>query len=237
MSGCRRAWLQTREHDGGGHREQGGQEGQPGQQHDGDAQGQRNPEVVVDPEAGEQQRDQGQDDGTGRGRDRHGDPGEGADDGGVGLRPGPEFLAEPVDEEEPVIGTRAEQQDDKQRLGDRRDLQAVGTQPGYEPLRDKQRHNARHERHQQRDRGSQHDQQQHQDEHDGVQRDPAHRLVRALIARGVRGHLASQVKLQARRWPGGGEGRRQVRHDRTQARSVGLLLAHGDRELCRPAVR
>jgi hypothetical protein len=117
----------------------------PGKQHDRDAQRQRDAEVVVEPEAAQQEGQQRQDHRAGRPGDRLADPGEGADDRLVLACTCAQFLAEPVDEEQAVVGADTEHQHGQQRLRHRGDLQAVRAEPGDELLRYQQCHHGGHE--------------------------------------------------------------------------------------------
>jgi hypothetical protein len=101
---------------------------------------------VVEPEAGQQQAQQRQDHRPRRPGDRLADPGEGADDRLLLPRASAQFLAEPVDEEQAIVGARPEHQYDQQSLRHRGDLQAVRPESRDELLRHQQRHHGGRER-------------------------------------------------------------------------------------------
>ena len=116
-----------------------------------------------------------------------------------GVLPGPQRLADPEDQEQPVVGARAQHQYDHQELGDGGDLEPVlgglrDQWPG-----DGERQQRRYDRHQgERERPEDQDQ-QHDDEHQRQGLDLATGVTRGLLLVHLRGDVARHVRLQ----PGG----------------------------------
>ena len=106
------------------HRQQRGQQGEPGQQHGADPDGQRDAELGVDLEGGDEQRQQRRDDRQGGERDRLANPHDRRAHRVLGIGPLAQVLTHPEHQEQPVVGARAEDQHDQQQLGDDGDLQA-----------------------------------------------------------------------------------------------------------------
>ncbi len=178
-------------------RQQRGEQGEPGQQHQRDGDGQRGAEAGVEPEGGQQQGEQGGDDGRGGERDRLADPGQGAGNRVVRCQAGAEFFPDPEDQEQPVVGARAEGQDEQHDLGERGHLQAGPARLGdHRPgeLGDQHGWGQGQQRSEQR---AEHGQQQDQDEHDGQVLSQVDRPLRGLARVSLGGHLTGQVGAQA----------------------------------------
>ena len=218
--------------------QQRGQQRQRRDQGDADGDGERAAEVGVEGEGCEQQR-QHRRDHRGRGEcDGLTDLGHRADDrvpgrgpgveevaeqaaaqaasAGVvlargGVRPGSQRLADPEDQEQPVVGARAQHQHDHQELGDGGDLEPVlgglrDQWPG-----DGEREQRRYDRHQGEGERPEDQDQQHEDEQQRQELDLGAGVTRSLLLVHLRGDVTRHVRLH----PGG-----QVRLDDLGAQAV-----------------
>ena len=116
--------------------QQRGQQGEPGDEHQPDRDGQRGGQPRVEAERrGGQRQQRGDEDARGE-RDRLTDPRHRQHDRLAGGQPGPHLLPHPEHQEQRVVGARAEHQHDQQQRGDLRDTQPVDRGLGGEPLGD-----------------------------------------------------------------------------------------------------
>ena len=178
--------------------QQRGEQGEPGQQHHADADGQRDAQVGVELEGGGEQGQQGRDDGGGGERDRLADPFHGRDHRLLAVQACAQVLAHPEDEEQAVVRARAEDQHDQQDLGQRRDLQPVLRGLGHERARDGDGEDGRDQRDERREQRPEDQQQQPDDEDDRQQLDLAVRVARLGLLVHVDRDRAGQVHGQAR---------------------------------------
>ena len=184
--------------------EQRRQQRQAGQQHGGDADGQGHPEVVVEPEARGQQGEQGHDHGRRRGGDRLTHPLQRVHHGLVGLAAGVELLSDAEDEEEPVVGAGAEDEDDQQDLGEERNLQhrANAAEGADEGAGEQQDQRGRQQGHEWRQRRPEDQEEQDDDEEDGRVLDLLALRGGLLVGGGIGGQLSGQVGLEPLRQAG-----------------------------------
>ncbi len=223
-------------------RQQRRQQRQARQQGDRDRDGERDAEVGVEGEAGRQQGQHGRDDGGGRERDRLADPGDRLDQRGPRGRAGPgqvgqhgahrpapgpavhaghvmagvaQFLPGPEDQEQPVVGARAQHQHDQQELGQRRYLEPVLGRLGHQRAGDEHREQRGQHR---GDREGQRPEDEHQQDDDEDQRQVLH-LVAGVAGRLLLIHLDGRVAGQVRPQPGG-----QPRAANPRAQAVDQVL-------------
>ena len=100
--------------------EQRGEQGEIGEECHGDADGEGRTEPLIEPEGGDHHRRKGGDDDEPGERDRLAHLGEGEGHGVERCPPAPDLLAHPKDEEEPVVGSCAEQdhyEEDRGQVG------------------------------------------------------------------------------------------------------------------------
>ena len=138
----------------------------PASEHHPDPDGERNAEVLVDAERGQQQAQQGEDHRSPRRGDRLADAGERVGDGVVRRSAGSQLLTNPEDEEQAVVRPRPEHEDDEQQLRELGDLQAVGAESADETVGDDERECRRDEGDQGREDRAEDEEQQHDDEKD-----------------------------------------------------------------------
>ena len=179
---------------------EGGKECQAGQEHRADADGKGDTKVVIDPERGEQQAEQGEDDGTCGRRNRLADPSDGECDGVLWVEAVADALSHAEHEKESVVRSGAEDDHDQQQLGDLRDLKAGVSTKLADDGAGKLEHD---ERRQQRDQRRQHGAEDQQQEHDDEQQGEILGLVAGragllVLVDGV-GHLSTDIEAEPRR--------------------------------------
>src|SRR5208337_1538307 len=196
------------------HREQRGQQGEAGQQHGADADGQRDGELGVDLEGGGEQREQRGDDGQGGESDGLTYPHDRRAHRVLRIRPLTQVLTDAEDQEQPIVGARAEDQHYQHQLGQLGDLQASVRRLGDQRPRDSHGEERRDQRDQRREQRPEDQQQQDQDEQDGHDFDLIPRGARLGLLVDVDRDVTGQVHLQPRRRIGLLDRRAQVVHQR-----------------------
>jgi len=144
----------------------------------------------IQPEDRQQQGEQRGDDG-GRGEgDRFADAGEGIGDRVVRRPAGPQFLPHPEDQEQAVVGARAQGQDEHHGLGERGHLQAGLARLGDHRPGELGNEHGRGDGQQRRQDRAEHHQQQGQDEQDRQVLAEVGRSLPGLAGVGLGGHRA-----------------------------------------------
>ena len=216
------------EHAAAEHGQEGGQQGQVGGQGHGDPDGQRGAEPGVEPERGHDHRGQGPD---------HREPGEGdrlahfaqrERHGVVDALPAAELLPQAEDEEQPVVGARAEQDHDEEDRGEVGDLHAEVGGLGDDRSGGEEGHRRGEQGDQRGQEGPEGEEQQGHDEQDREQLGQGLDVAVLVLLVDRVGHPSGQVQGQVGGRLGRGEGRSQCGHDL----GLGLVpLGRGRREL------
>ena len=196
----------------------------PAEQHGADADGQRDAELGVDLEGGDEQGQQGGDDGEGGERDGLTDPRDRRTHRVLRIRPATQVLADAEDQEQAVVGARAEHQHDQQQLSELRDLQARVRRLADQRPGDGHGEECRDQRDQRREQRPEDQQQQNQDEQGGHDFDLVPRGARLGLLVDVDGDVAGQVHLQ----PGWRRGLLDLRAQVVDQRGLPGLVAAAD---------
>ena len=208
-------------------RQQGRQQREACEQHQGDADGEGGPEALVEGELGKDQAQQRRDDREGGEADGLADATDRLDDGFVGCQPSPELLADAEHEEHAVVRAGAEDQHDQQQLRDRGDLDTDLRELGDDRSGEDQHECRRQERHERRKRRAEGEQQQHDDEQQREQRGRGLRGSRCGDRVDLGRQLAGQVDLETGWDAGPGERPANRVHDALRFGTA------GERDDCR----